>query len=290
MLSNRFRIIFISLLLVLLTSIAITIPTIAQDNCDVEADLSGWLEINADSTAVTGYVVNSSSSCSYDVGLASYFKYENGGNASIPNQELAFSQTAVIGPNSQIELYVQLPDCSTQIDLFYGDLIYSFTAENSLYGERLLAFEHRNTYACDPGGGDEGCTPGYWKNHNGFWSFKSLRYVDVFFGGLGYLGGGDPALLAEIQAVIGDLTLDDALSVRGNRFKYEALLRHSAAAMLSASHPEVDYPLSPQDVVASVRNAWRAWLDGDFNAVDGTKNELDNFNNLGCDLGRFPYP
>lgn len=288
--SNKGRIILFAVMLVLLTSLAITMPTMAQDNCDPEADLSGWLELNGDSTAVTGHIVNSSSSCSYDVGLASYFKYENGGDASIPDQELAFSHTSTIAPNSQIALYVELPDCSTQIDLFYGDLIYSFTAENSLYGERLLAFHHRETYPCDSGGGDEGCTPGYWKNHEGFWSFKSLRYVDVFFGGLGYLGGGDAALLAEVYAVIGDLTLDDALSVRGNRFKYEALLRHSAAAMLSASHPEVDYPLSPQDVVASVRNAWTSWLNDDLGAVDATKTELDNFNNLGCDLGRFPYP
>jgi hypothetical protein len=289
MFSSKLRILLIVSLLVLLTSIAFTLPAMAVDGCDPEADLSGWLTDNGDGT-ISGTIVNASSDCSYDVGLASYYKFANPVNESIPNQELAFSQTAVIGPNSQLTLTVQVPECSSQVDLFYGDLIYSFTAENTLYLERIIVVRHIDTYPCDPGGADEGCTPGYWKNHDGFWSVKATAYIDIFFGDLGFVGGGDAALYASVQGAIGGISLDDALSVRGNRMKYEALLRASAAALLSAAHPEVDYPLSPSDVVSRVRTAWTAWLAGDFGTVESIKNELDGFNNLGCDLGRFPYP
>lgn len=97
-------------------------------NCDPELDLSG--ELLTDSSA---RVHNSSATCSYPVGLAVYRMIDG----SLANQELADWQTEQIGPGETLSLQVTLPDCSAQINLFYGPLIISFADER--YGERKLA-------------------------------------------------------------------------------------------------------------------------------------------------------
>jgi hypothetical protein len=116
-------------------------PTATPANCDPDADLSG--ELIGDSL---GRIVNASDECSYDVGLASYRALDR----HISNQQLFDSQTASIAPGQALELAVAVPDCASQIDLFYGPLLLSLDGQR--YGERLLDSHFA--------GGTDFCPPG----------------------------------------------------------------------------------------------------------------------------------
>lgn len=96
-----------------------------------EEDLSGYI---FDGTK--GKVANSSDYCSYDVGLASYEKFDE----VIDNQKLFDSDLGVIGPKSDLYLEVAVPQCAYQIDLFYGELLTSLDGQR--YGERKLDWDH----------------------------------------------------------------------------------------------------------------------------------------------------
>ena len=84
-------------------------------------------------------IINSSTTCSYAVGLAIYKKYDE----NIDNQELYDYQLAVIPPNSTLVLTVDTPPCAYQADGFYGNIIYSF-AGGVRYNERKLDYYHGN--------------------------------------------------------------------------------------------------------------------------------------------------
>ena len=111
-----------------------------QANCDPERDLTGWF-VRDDKTAVK----NTSATCSYDVGMASYRKFDN----DIDNQEIFDWTERVIGPQQTINLEVDLPGCATQIDVFYGQVLMSLNGKR--YGTRLLSARHIN--------GSNWCTP-----------------------------------------------------------------------------------------------------------------------------------
>lgn len=109
--------------------------------------------------------------------------------------------------------------------------------------------------------GEEGCTPGFWKNH------------PEAFAGTGYsptttLG----SVFTGLSATYAGLTFAEALALGGGGL--DALLRQAVAALLNASSPDVDYPLSAATVI-SMTNA--AIASGDYEA---TKNEFDELNNL----------
>ena len=115
--------------------------TAAPPNCDPEVHLTGSILSNN----TTGRIINSSSSCTYDVGMASYRKFDE----IIDNQEIFDWVETTIGPNQTIEVSVDLPNCATQIDLFYGDVLLSLNGQR--YGTRLLAARHINgTNYCQP--------------------------------------------------------------------------------------------------------------------------------------------
>jgi hypothetical protein len=112
------------------------------------------------------------------------------------------------------------------------------------------------TCLCTPPPGGDGCTPGYWKNHLDSWpatgfspddDFDSTFGVDLF----------DP-----------DITLDEAVNARGGQ--ENRLARHATAALLSAAHPDVDYPLSVAEVIAATQAG-----DADL---------LVAYNELGCPI------
>ncbi len=89
------------------------------------------------------------------------------------------------------------------------------------------------------GGGGEGCTPGFWKNHLDDW------------GPTGYTTGDDFDTVFGVSLFNPDITLDDALNLKGGGVK--KLARHGTAALLNAAHPAVDYPLSVAQVIAAVQ-------------------------------------
>jgi hypothetical protein len=103
-------------------------PSAAKATCNPEADLSGELAPDYRS----GTITNTSSSCSYKVGIASYMRFDN----NIPNQQLFDSNTATIKPGQTLTLSVKLPGCSAQVDLFYGPVIKNLGPR--LYDERKL--------------------------------------------------------------------------------------------------------------------------------------------------------
>jgi hypothetical protein len=102
----------------------------------------------------------------------------------------------------------------------------------------------------------EGCTPGYWKNHEEAWdtynpedSFNTALDVNLF----------DP-----------DITLMEALKARGGH--ENRLARHAAAALLNAAHPDLadGFPFTIEQVQDLV--------------AEGDTDILEEANELGCPL------
>jgi hypothetical protein len=111
-----------------------------------------------------------------------------------------------------------------------------------------------------PPPGQEGCTPGFWKNHPEAFPapFTPATTLGSVFTGL-------PANYAS-------LTFQQALGQGGGDLN--ALLRQAVAALLSATSPEVDYPLTADEVI-SLTNA--AIASGIY---EPTKDLFDQYNNL----------
>jgi hypothetical protein len=121
---------------------------------------------------------------------------------------------------------------------------------------------------CDPPVGDDGCTPGYWKNHLGSWSgySPSATLTSVF--GAGALGG----TLLEGLSFGGGSGLDGAKRI---------LLRAAVAALLNAASPDVDYTRTTASVIADVTAALNS---NDRSTILALALALDADNNLGCPL------
>jgi len=113
-------------------------PPLTCEDIDPETALSGYIVIGGGTA--TGYVTNNSAlGCEFQIGLASYEKYDD----NIDNQ-IGFdyeNPTLEIGPGDTVSLTVDLPDCAAQVDLFYGPVIWP-TFGGLRYGTRLLAVVH----------------------------------------------------------------------------------------------------------------------------------------------------
>ncbi|HEX6199193.1 MAG TPA: hypothetical protein VF150_02930, partial [Thermoanaerobaculia bacterium] len=124
-------------------------------------------------------------------------------------------------------------------------------------------------------GGNQGCTPGYWKNHTDSWpptGYSVTQKVKDVFSEAGFWPG------------VGNSTLLQALGFAGGsgaEGAAEILLRAGVAALLNASHPGVAYPLTPAQVLASVNAALGSH---DRDTMLALAAALDANNNLGCPL------
>jgi hypothetical protein len=119
-----------------------------------------------------------------------------------------------------------------------------------------------------PPPGDDGCTPGYWKNHLGSWSgySPSATLTSVF--GAGALDG----------SLLDGLNFGGGSGVTGAK---RILLRAAVAALLNAASPNVDYTRTTAQVIAAVTSA----LNSDNRETMLTlASALDADNNLGCPL------
>ncbi|HKV07845.1 MAG TPA: hypothetical protein VJ725_06900 [Thermoanaerobaculia bacterium] len=129
----------------------------------------------------------------------------------------------------------------------------------------------------EPGGeeGDEGCTPGYWKNHTGSWAGTGYSpgqtTGSVFSGASAFPSLASQTLLQSLQGGGGPGTLGAA----------KILLRAAVAALLNAGHSGVDYPRTTAEILADV-NA--ALTSNNRNTMLALATELDDDNNLGCPL------
>jgi hypothetical protein len=134
-----------------------------------------------------------------------------------------------------------------------------------------------------PPGGGQGCTPGYWKNHDGSknqgnaWAgtpYTTTQLLSSVF---------SPAGLGSL----GSVTLRQALDLGGGTSlleKKQLLVHHAVAALLNAAHPDVSYGLTTAEIISAV-NA--ALLSNDGTAILALKDKLDGLNNAGCPLGNF---
>lgn len=122
---------------------------------------------------------------------------------------------------------------------------------------------------------DEGCTPGYWKNDKHFDSWVGFTPDDKFsvvFGSTITIRlnkkDGDPITI--------DPTLLQALKALGGEIN--ALARHSVAALLNASSPDVEFPLTTAEVVAEFQAGY------DSGELQATKDLFEEANESFCPL------
>jgi len=121
----------------------------------------------------------------------------------------------------------------------------------------------------------EGCTPGYWKNHESSW------------GATGYTTGQTVLSVFADAAAYPDLaaaSLIEALDFGGGSGEEGAasnLLRAAVAALLNASHSDVNYPFDASEVISMVNGALAS---GDRDTMLALMESLDSDNNAGCPL------
>jgi hypothetical protein len=122
--------------------------------------------------------------------------------------------------------------------------------------------------------GEEGLTPGFWKNHPDAWADTpydpdSTTLGDVFSSSKSYFHEDDTMLQA--LSYKGGPRLDGAAKI---------LLRAAVAAVLNAAHPLVNYPLTLDEIIYQVNSA----LDSeDRDTMLDLAFDLDTYNNYGCD-------
>ena len=122
--------------------------------------------------------------------------------------------------------------------------------------------------------GNEGCTPGFWKNNTGAWAESDFAPGDLL---------GSVFDLTSYPTLAAD-TLLEALSYDGGPTltdKVKLLLHHAVAAILNGSHDGVGYPYGTADVIDWVNTAIAS---GDADEVLDLKDDLNEKNNLGCPL------
>jgi uncharacterized repeat protein (TIGR01451 family) len=123
------------------------ITACAPGDVDPETALSGWIETGGGTA--TGYITNNSDrGCLFQIGLASYRKFDDNIDSQVIYDSEAGNYTIEAGQT--IFLTVDVPDCAAQIDLFYGPLIAP-VFNGARYGTRLLAAIHL--------GGENYCQP-----------------------------------------------------------------------------------------------------------------------------------
>ena len=130
--------------------------------------------------------------------------------------------------------------------------------------------------------GDEGCTPGYWKNHTDSWIEDASGLPSYFpteeFGNVFSVSYGDVTLLEALQGGGGP-------GISGAK---QILARAAVAALLNAAHDELSYPLrryqdtpSGPAIIPAVQDVWDS---GDRAAILELATFFDGLNNLGCPL------
>ncbi|MDQ5825862.1 MAG: hypothetical protein M3441_16840, partial [Chloroflexota bacterium] len=108
--------------------------------CECEADvvMVERLTVVGD-YQIKGTLKNNSLTCSHEVGIASYQKYDN----IIDNQVIYDWESYILKPGETKTLWANLPDtppCYYQADLFCGEVLMSLNGQR--YGDRLFDFKH----------------------------------------------------------------------------------------------------------------------------------------------------
>jgi hypothetical protein len=119
----------------------------------------------------------------------------------------------------------------------------------------------------------EGCSPGYWKNHTEDWAAAGLDPRDKFNDVFDFINS---PITSQFSA---DYTLDQAINASGGNLN--KLARHGVAALLSARHPDVLFPLIPDGIEGSVIDMVQ---QGMATSGEPQATELASANVLGCPI------
>ncbi len=128
----------------------------------------------------------------------------------------------------------------------------------------------RGRYTDETGGG-EGLTPGFWKSHSIYGPAPLSGWPET-----GYSPDDSYESVFGVSIAASNPTLLDALGMNGGGMN--ALMRHSAAALLNASNPNVDYEYSKAQVIAMTQSAFASGV------YEATKDLFVAQNELGADL------
>jgi hypothetical protein len=154
----------------------------------------------------------------------------------------------------------------------------------------LAAAAATTVLAASPAGavaiGEEGCTPGYWKNHTENWLENAARAIapSTLITSV-YAGAATRANLAGVTLLQG-LQGGGGSGVNGAAV---ILARAASAAYLNAAHEGLGYPwrrnaagLGGRPALVPIVNA--AFRSGDRATMLALASRLDADNNLGCPL------
>ena len=130
---------------------------------------------------------------------------------------------------------------------------------------------------CTPVLGGEGCTPGFWKN----WTGAPPGLQPNAWAATGYHWS-DPFTSAGFVNAYRSRTFLQVLDLPGGG--KNALGRHTVAALLNATHPNVAYDLTVAEVVAMFNDVIQN--NGDVTAL---KNLFEAYNEQGCPLNQALY-
>ena len=138
-------------------------------------------------------------------------------------------------------------------------------------------------HAAQDCGGNQGCTPGFWKanadkKQANAWPTNPNTLLGTVFN--------IPPCLSGCSQNFANLTLRQALSLQGGNDlcgKAEILLRIATGSYLNSLSSCVQFPVSTGALVTEV-NGILASCDGSQFTTESTK--LDGFNNLGCPLNQ----
>jgi hypothetical protein len=122
---------------------------------------------------------------------------------------------------------------------------------------------------------NQGCTPGYWKNHAKSWpasGYSTSQAVQSVFGEASRYPSFGSAALIEALSFQGGSGVEGGV---GN------LLRAATASLLNAAHPGVSFPRTQAQVIGDVNSALAS---GNRDQMIGLAAALDADNNLGCPL------
>jgi len=158
------------------------------------------------------------------------------------------------------------------------DYVLTNTATLAVEGIARKSATASISVTCPPREGDEGCTPGFWKNHPELWDgvgaddvTSTVQTTDGFNATFG---------VTSAQSGLADsVTLLNAVNLGGGGLK--ALNRHAAAATASADSG-IDYEFSLAGVIALYRDAVGA--DPGPETIASALAKLSTANERGCPL------
>jgi hypothetical protein len=156
------------------------------------------------------------------------------------------------------------------------------TGEKSEAGEVVIVVHPSGTEL-----GHEGLSYGYWKNHPDAWhgtgSYDGDHGGDTISKSVEGFQSVAHHFIAAADYGLGEFTMEDALNFRGGRDLQGAariLIQQAVAALLNASHHNIRYPLTVDEVIMDVNDA----LASDYRrTILDLAEELDEYNNLGAD-------